>query len=255
MTVFGDYARYYDLLYRDKDYAAEAASCAAWSPRTQPVAVGFGTGVRRRAARKAPGRLGLWVHGVDRSEEMVKVARKRRALLAATVAENLAFSHGDMRFVDSGGGLRRGHRPFSRRQLSDTSQDFMATFPAATGHLRPGGVFLFDCWYGPAVLAEPPETRVKRLENEAIRVTRIAEPKLYPNDNCVDVNYHVFITDKSSGAVEEVRETHRMRYLFRPEVDLFAHIAGLEIIETGEWITSAEPGFATWGVYFVHARA
>jgi hypothetical protein len=101
------------------------------------------------------------------------------------------------------------------------------------------------------VLTELPQLRVKRLEDEAIRVTRIAEPKLYPNENCVDVNYHMFISDKSSGAVEEIRETHRMRYLFRPEVDLFANAAGLAIVEAGEWVTGAETGLSTWGVYFV----
>jgi hypothetical protein len=29
-SVFADYARYYDLLYRDKDYAAEAECVQKW---------------------------------------------------------------------------------------------------------------------------------------------------------------------------------------------------------------------------------
>jgi SAM-dependent methyltransferase len=255
MTVFGSYSRYYDLLYRDKDYEGEArfvrgvVAAHTADPRSV-LELGCGTGQHGRHLAA----LGLRVHGVDRSEEMVHLALNRRALLAANVADNLTFTQGDVRFVDTGATFDAVISLFHVVSYQSTNHDIMAMFHTAKKHLRHGGVFVFDCWYGPAVLTERPETRVKRLENETIRVTRIAEPKLYPNDNCVDVNYHVFITDKSSGAVEEVRETHRMRYLFRPEVDLFAHIAGLEIIETGEWITSAEPGFATWGVYFV-ARA
>jgi hypothetical protein len=34
-TVFSDYARYYDLFYRDKDYAAEAECGSIFSTRNQ----------------------------------------------------------------------------------------------------------------------------------------------------------------------------------------------------------------------------
>jgi hypothetical protein len=61
------------------------------------------------------------------------------------------------------------------------------------------------------VLYERPTIRVKRLENEEIQVTRIAEPILHPNDNIVDVKYHVFVKDKQHNNVEELQETHRMR--------------------------------------------
>jgi len=67
----------------------------------------------------------------------------------------------------------------------------------------------------------------------------------------VDVNYQVIIRDKVSGEVEDVRETHRMRYLFRPEIEHFLDEAGLRISESAEWITGRQPGFDTWGVCFV----
>ena len=36
--------------------------------------------------------------------------------------------------------------------------------------VAPGGIFIFDFWYGPAVLADPPAVRIKRLENERMKV-------------------------------------------------------------------------------------
>nr|MBA2706707.1 SAM-dependent methyltransferase [Gemmatimonadaceae bacterium] len=49
MSVFGSYSRYYDLLYRDKDYAAESAYVASLLAVHAPGArsileIGCGTG-------------------------------------------------------------------------------------------------------------------------------------------------------------------------------------------------------------------
>jgi len=128
------------------------------------------------------------------------------------------------------------------------NEDLEATLRTAREHLKPGGVFIFDCWYGPAVLTERPEVRVKRLEDTAIVVTRIAEPVLRPNENVVEVNYQVFIKDKARAAVEEVRETHLMRYLFRPEIEWLSKAAGFTLISCQEWMAGREPGGHTWNV-------
>ena len=103
-----------------------------------------------------------------------------------------------------------------------TNTDLAAAFETAATHLEPGGLFLFDFWYGPAVLTQKPEVRVKRLEDDEIKVTRIAEPVMHVNESIVDVNYTVFIEVKATRKVEQVRETHRMRYLFLPELLQFA---------------------------------
>ena len=53
----------------------------------------------------------------------------------------------------------------------------------AARHLAPDGIFIFDFWYGPAVLAERPERREKELSDEYIQVRRAAEPKELTIDN------------------------------------------------------------------------
>ena len=124
----------------------------------------------------------------------------------------------------------------------------------AKEHLAPDGFFIFDCWYGPAVLSDPPVVRIKRLEDELIRVVRIAEPVMHPNENVVDVNYQVIITEKSTGTVEQLVETHRMRYLFFPELEQYLQNAGLSIIAASEWMTGNSLSLSTWGVCFVVKR-
>jgi len=67
----------------------------------------------------------------------------------------------------------------------------------------------------------------------------------------VDVRYHLFVRDKATQKVEEIREKHTMRYLFKPEVEMFAENAGFEIISFSGFMTESMPGPGEWDVCFV----
>jgi len=129
--------------------------------------------------------------------------------------------------------------------------DVSAAFETAREHLNPGGVFILDVWYGPAVLTDRPAVRIKRMSDEHTAVTRIAEPVVHLNDNRVTVNYHVFVRDIKSGSVKEMQESHMMRYFFKPEIELFAAQAKLKCIHAEEWLSGKPIGCDTWGACFV----
>jgi hypothetical protein len=93
--------------------------------------------------------------------------------------------------------------------------------------------------------------RVKRLEDEQIQVTRIAEPVMHSAENIVDVNYQMFIVNKADNTIEELHETHRMRYLFDHEIDSLLAQQGLKLLDRFEWPSGKKPGFDTWGVCYV----
>ena len=84
-----------------------------------------------------------------------------------------------------------------------TDRDLQSAFDTARYHLKPDGIFIFDCWYGPAVLTDPPSVRVKRVGNDVVEVIRIAEPEVMPNENIVTVNYQVLVLHKASGKIME----------------------------------------------------
>jgi hypothetical protein len=77
---------------------------------------------------------------------------------------------------------------------------------------------------------------------------------MYPRENVVDVNYTVLLRDKSTGIVEECVETHRMRYLFEPELQELARSNDMTLIEAGEWMSDRKPDFNTWSVNFVATK-
>lgn len=250
--IFDTYASYYDLLYRDKDYAGEAEYVAAHIREQTPQAkrileLGCGTG----AHAEHLARMGYTVHGVDMSEAMLARAEARKAVLPPEMAARLSFGLGDVRTVRINETYDAVISLFHVISYQTTNADLEAAFETASVHLQPGGLFLFDFWYGPAVLTQRPEVRVKRLEDEEIKVTRIAEPELHVNENVVDVNYTVFIEAKASRAVEMVTETHRMRYLFLPELLCFADAEVWANFKSFGWMKLQELHQDDWaGLFF-----
>jgi SAM-dependent methyltransferase len=182
---------------------------------------------------------------------MLATAQERLAALPVTQQAKLKFLHGDVRSVRVDATFDAVVSLFHVVSYQTSNQDLAQMFATAKVHLKPGGIFLFDCWYGPAVLTDRPAVRIKRLQDEKIQVTRIAEPTLDPNQNQVEVNYQVFVCDLATNAVETINESHKMRYLFTPEIEALFTANGFNLIASGEWLTQKPPGFDTWGVYYV----
>jgi len=259
MSVFGAYSQYYDLLYKDKDYAGEAAYVRSLIERHHPGArsvLDLGCGTGRHALLLAES--GYRMTGVDRSPDMLgeanaqlAAASPERALRLASSGAAPTFLQGDVRTVRTGQKFDVVVSLFHVMSYQTSNDDLRAALGTIHEHLLPGGVVIFDCWYGPTVLTERATARSKHLEDERISVLREAEPVLRPTENCVDVNYRVQITDKQSGAVQELRETHSMRYLFSPEVELLLSASGLALKDSAEFMTNKPLGVDTWTAVFV----
>jgi SAM-dependent methyltransferase len=259
-TVFSDYARYYDLLYQDKDYEGEAGYVASLferfhAPTKQVLELGAGTG--KHALLLA--QRGYQVHGVERSAGMLARARalaeSARRRLESEGHTTPVFVEGDIRSVRVDRQFDAAISLFHVISYQTTNEDLLCAFATARTHVRGGGLFVFDVWYGPAVLTDRPAVRVKRMADDLIEATRLAEPVLHPNRNVVDVNYDVFIRTQATGAVSETRETHEMRYLFAPEIELLLAQSGFALLHHEEWLTGRPSGCDTWGVCFVARRA
>ena len=82
MSVFCNYANYYDLLYKDKDYKAEAKHVDGVLQQCLSGAqsvLELGCGTAAHAAHLI--RNGYYVHGVDVSEAMLARAEKNKKMI------------------------------------------------------------------------------------------------------------------------------------------------------------------------------
>ena len=242
--VFDSYAAYYDLLYADKNYASEVAYCLALLAENgvdggSILDLGCGTG--KHADQFA--RQGFSVHGVDFSELMIELAEQRKP---TELADRLRFEVGDVRTARLGRQFDAVISLFHVASYQTSNQDLKAMFSTAAEHLKLGGVFIFDFWYGPAVLTDQPEVRQKRMENEEIKVLRIAEPMMYPNENLVDVKYTINVTRRDIEKPSVIKETHRMRYLFLPELEDMLMNSNLRMVRSAKWLTTEKLDLSSW---------
>ena len=252
MSVFEDYARYYDLLYRDKNYGGEVDFIDSLIKKHVPGAesileLGCGTGGHAEYLAKR----GYTVHGIDISDDMLRMAARRHVGFSPELQGKTKFEKGDVRTARLGRKFDVVLSLFHVMSYQTTNEDILAAFQTAREHLNKGGIFLFDCWYGPAVLTDRPEVREKEWSDDAIKISRKAVPVLHPNKNVVDVNYRITVQDKQSGKVKEIHETHHMRYLFIPEIELLFSQTSFQLRAFTSSMNDSKPGLTTWNVLIV----
>jgi SAM-dependent methyltransferase len=248
MSNFRRYSAYYDLIYRDKDYAAEAEYVARSIRSIVPTArrlLELGSGTGRHARLLAP--MGFDVHGIERSPEMVSVAKAD----SCPSAGSFTCEVGDICGVNLGCIFDAVISLFHVISYQASNEALQAVFQVATDHLGPDGLFLFDVWHGPAVLTQGPSDRVKEVDDDRHRIKRTSHAELDTNRSTVKVVYDMECEDRQSGKIARFTEEHLMRYLFPTEVDLLARGCGLRRVRTEEFLSGEPPSPSTWSVLYV----
>ncbi|MEJ8311586.1 class I SAM-dependent DNA methyltransferase [Agrobacterium larrymoorei] len=251
MSAFSDYAQIYDLLNEGKDYAGEAEFVERLIRDHAPAAksiLNFGCGTGSHDLLLAE--KGFHTHGVELSSAMLMQA-KTRSRTIETVAGNCRFSLGDLREFRAGETYDVVTALFHVFSYQTTLEDVVRSLETFRAHMSDSSVAIFDLWHGPAVQATPPEVRIRRGENQKIKVTRIAEPDHDIDGRVVCVNFTFFVEDKASGSISTFREKHPMRYFFPEEIEIMTLNAGMKIDETGAWLSHDKPTVDSWGVYYI----
>jgi len=246
-SSFGSiYSVLYDSFYESKDYKGEDQFILSLLPDLNTSSIldlGCGTGGHDLLLA----RQGYEVTGVDLSDEMIEQAIRKNSA-AGLSAE---FLRGDIRLVRMQKKFDLVLSMFAVMSYQTTNQDFRASLETARYHLNVGGLFIFDVWYGPAVLHQIPETRIKEMSIGEDRVMRIAIPEMQTLANLVIVHYQI-LRINAAQKVEETKEDHPMRYFFAPEVDFFAHQTGFEVTKVCPFMNSTrEPDIEDWNVTWV----
>jgi SAM-dependent methyltransferase len=252
VTVFADYAPWYDLLYEDKQYSSEVEFVER-RLRDHGVTPGkvldLGCGTGLHAIEFA--RRGWRVAGVDLSEEMIAKAKRR----AAQAGLAIPFRQGDACIAGPEHDFDTVVSLFHVASYQNDRERLEALFRTAHAALKPGGVFLFDYWYGGAVLSQGVETRVKVVERSPLRLTRIAQSEHDELNATVFVNYTLFCEDTDRSTIHRVDETHRMRYWFPFEIEASLKACGLQPAGNYAWLSDAAPNSKVWAAYSIARKS
>ena len=111
-----------------------------------------------------------------------------------------------------------------------TNRDIEDSLKSIRKHLNPGGLFIWDAWFGPAVLSEKPGEREKLLQQQDGSIRRYARPVLDVLRQTVEVNYTVS-EFKNNEEIKKIEESHLVRFYFYQEILYFMEKSGFQTLE------------------------
>lgn len=247
-TAFQEYSKYYDLLYKDKDYFGEAETIHTLIQQFAPGAkalleVGSGTG--KHALFFAE--MGYNVLGIEPSKDMFGLAKLHEN-------NRVHFQNTSISNFTSAEPFDAAVALFHVVSYLNENEELIRSFKRVHDSLSTGGIFLFDVWFTPAVLTQLPEKRTKEIKNEDLTIVREAIPEIDWKKNIVTVNYNIDLTTKKDGSQHHFSEKHLMRHFGIPELRLVAEQTGFEMIHVQNFYSRSEVGPEIWDAGFIFRK-
>lgn len=218
---FKNYAKYYDFIYQDKDYDKECNFIEDIFKITKKpksiLEIGCGTGNYTKILLER----GYKVTAIDISGEMLEIAREKCST---------KFLEGDIRTIKIDDKFDCCLAMFAVMGYITKNRDIIKALINIRKYLKLNGIFIFDVWNGLSVMRILPEQRIKKVENDKVKIIRYAIPNLVAFEHICEVNYNLLILNKKENTFREINEKHMMRFYFPQEIIYFLEESGFEVI-------------------------
>jgi len=111
-----------------------------------------------------------------------------------------------------------------------TNEDLQRAMHNLRAQLREGSLFIFDFWYGPAVLTQGASITKRTFEKDGMRIIRLVHPQQDILRHVCECDLHLIVIRRDK-VVDEVRERHTLRYLFPQEIKHYLEEEGFELLK------------------------
>jgi len=227
VEAFKNYAEYYDLIYKDKNYERECDFVEEifkkYSQKSIKELLDAGCGTGGHAFPLAE--RGYEIVAFDQSKLMVTRAREK----ARERKTNVEFHVADLRDLSLNKKFDACISLFAVMGYLTKNSDIQKALRNIKGHLQKDALFVFDVWNGLAVLRILPSVRVKIMRDKNRKVIRTAEPELDSFNHLCKVHYRI-ISLQDEVVVGEVEEIHLMRFYFPQEIKYYLESANFEVL-------------------------
>jgi SAM-dependent methyltransferase len=247
--VFQQYAQYYDLFYQKKNYKAECVFIEKimkrFSRKKISTMIDWGCGTGTHALQLES--RGYAMTGIDRSSEMIlqaktkcKKAHRNTTFIQSSVEEPV--------YLDP---LDAAISMFAVVGYQTSNAGLIRMMQNVRRNMTPGGIFLFDCWYGPGVLLDPPQDRIAEFASGRKTILRLAHPTIHWDAQVVDVEYRI-IVKRGNRIEKEMVENHAMRFFFLKEIEFLLELTGFRLLHYGPtYELDTKVSSKTWNIYLV----
>jgi len=238
MTTFNKIYKYYDLIYKDKDYIAESdhvdSIIKKYNPSISLLEYGSGTGKYSEIFKSK----NYKIKGVEISDEMHRIALNKGL---NSVNHDMITFKSDKKFDNA-------ISMFHVFSYLNSNNDINIFFKNLYNNLNKNGLFIFDAWYTPSVLHLKPTSRKKNYKDNQLTIERTSYPEIINPNNSVNVKFEFNIKDNITGDTENITETHLMRHFSISEIEEFSVNNGFKLIDSCELITKKSPSNKTWSL-------
>jgi len=229
MAFKNHYAKFYNLLYSQKDYTSEASfiNQLIQKHKQQPAKnlkildLACGTGKHAFELEK----LGYTVAGSDISTDMVQIAKETGEI----VNSNCEFFNCSFQECNKiTGKYDVVISMFSAINYLTSYEDLEKTLKNIRGLLKEDGILIFDYWNGNAVTRDYSPLKVLRKSNDEGELMRISKTSLdlFKQIATVEFTCLYFQNDVKQ---TEFTEIHPMKYFYFKELESFLKINGFGI--------------------------
>ena len=247
--VFESYAEDYDIFYQHKAYQKECRYLknifnryALKHPQTI-LDLGCGTGNYLIPLAQMKYKL----TGIDASAQMLAIAKTKlkKFKLKAELQQGLLQDFQIQKDFDAVICM------FSVIDYVTKKADLSKTFKNIYQHMKPGAVFVFDCWQKEAVEEGYSKTRKRVFKGSGYRVERSSQTTLLPEKNMCEVQYHCTVT-KGKDICHQYDETHTLRYFSITEMKSYLEKAGFKVLNIHPFLKpNGRPKKSDWDVTVV----
>jgi len=249
MREFGRrYSRYYDALYSEKDYEKECdyleALFAKFSQirvrRILDVACGTGGHAIPLATR------GYDILARDLSGSMLEFARRK--IEEAGLGNKVRLQKLDMRSFHESGKFDACICMFAAIGYLSRQEEVLDALRTMRRYVKAGGLLVFDCWNGLAVLTLKPSRRLRRIHRDGLMMTRSAIPQLDMVQNLCKVKYDIVVNGDSRESTK-FSEIHTMRYFFPEDLRFLLKLSRFKLVSFHPFLEPThEVGTKDWNV-------
>lgn len=238
---------YYDVLFSAKNYTEEVDRIMSILEDNGIVAdhileIGCGTGNHTIAlAEKA-----LHVHAIDTDAGMVKHALHKTGHLDHVTVEHTKVEDLDLPEFDACIAM------FNVITYITAIPDLISFFSGVSRSLKPGGVFVFDCWNGVAAIKSPPVSKFTThyYQQQKITCELSSDPDLFKQQ--VRLTYKIDVYENESDLTGSGAFSFDQFLWTYNEISYCLRLSGFDLLKCTQNVPPYHPATdADWKMMFI----